>query len=417
MTVQCARDARAVDLMLPRHARLGLLVADIVGMVVDEEPGTHGWRVDRLDGVRCDESVSLHDSGVRDGDVIVLAPQSAVSPGPLHDDVFRALTQPVDGPPVGPLPAAGWTAAGMVAVAALILSGLFGGQTLLAAMIAVGAALGCLTVSMRTGHSSATCLFIGFGCAAAVLVVPGPPGQPHLLLTAAVGGTAAVVSARIAGADTRLCAALATCGASLAVVTAAASALSVDIAGQGAATAVVALGVLGASGRVALGLGKIRPRRGAAPGVVVRGRHLLAGLVTGSAVAAAAGLAMVAAGCLHGRVPWSPAALFGGIVSAILLLRMRLHVDPRCRGALGWCGLAGVAATLVPVLESAPRHAGWLAVAVFAAAVWCHVRGSATDPVLARTIEIVEYGLLAAVVPLACWVGGGYDVVRSASLV
>jgi hypothetical protein len=38
-------------------------------------------------------------------------------------------------------------------------------------------------------------------------------------------------------------------------------------------------------------------------------------------------------------------------------------------------------------------------------------------PMVVRTVEVVEYLALAAVVPLACWVGGIYGLARGMSLI
>jgi hypothetical protein len=51
-----------------------------------------------------------------------------------------------------------------------------------------------------------------------------------------------------------------------------------------------------------------------------------------------------------------------------------------------------------------------------ALAAWCRFTRETTTPVWSRALDIVEYVLLAAAVPLACWVAGIYDVVRSLSV-
>ena len=56
-----------------------------------------------------------------------------------------------------------------------------------------------------------------------------------------------------------------------------------------------------------------------------------------------------------------------------------------------------------------------LAAAAGAAALGCLV-GLTMSPIAARAVEVVEYLALAAVLPLACWVGGIYGLARGLSL-
>jgi hypothetical protein len=44
------------------------------------------------------------------------------------------------------------------------------------------------------------------------------------------------------------------------------------------------------------------------------------------------------------------------------------------------------------------------------------VFGATVNPLARRTVEVLEYLALAAVVPLACWVGGLYGLIRGVSL-
>ena len=75
---------------------------------------------------------------------------------------------------------------------------------------------------------------------------------------------------------------------------------------------------------------------------------------------------------------------------------------------------AGFAAAAV----SAPGQAhliGALAAAAGTAALGC-LLGLTISPIVARAVEVVEYLALAAVVPLACWVGGIFGLVRGLGL-
>ena len=69
VSIQSATQPRVVDLVLPRHAEVGLLLPDIVDLVAGDEASavaSRGWRLDRLRGGHCDESMTLHFSMAAD---------------------------------------------------------------------------------------------------------------------------------------------------------------------------------------------------------------------------------------------------------------------------------------------------------------------------------------------------------------
>ena len=61
-----------------------------------------------------------------------------------------------------------------------------------------------------------------------------------------------------------------------------------------------------------------------------------------------------------------------------------------------------------------PEHAHWVSLLAAAAGspALSPLFGLTVSPVVRRAVEIVEYLALAAVVPMACWVGGLYGLVR-----
>lgn len=416
VTIQCADTPRAVDLALPRYARLGVLFPDIVELAAGGGSSAAGWRLDRLAGGRWDESLSLHDSGIRDGDVIVLSAVSAPAPGPLSEDVFVAGSDTEPGAATTAASVGGWTAAGGIVALGLALSGPAGADHLVVAATAAVAACGYLAVGLRRERRPAMAMSLVFFCTAAFLVTPGPPGPAHLLLTAAVGVCASVVALRFTGSDAPLFTATATGATLMAVASAVTLALSADLAALGAVLAVLSLGVLSGSGRLALGLSGLRPARAVPQPRLAAAGDRLAGLVGGCAVTAAGAAACVAAGCLRADVPWPPAAALAGALAGVLALRARVFADARCRRILYWSGMTCAAVTLGLSVWAVPTHTGWPAVAALGVAAWCRGRGAAAGPMLTRGVDAVEYLLCAAVIPLACWAGGGYDLVRSARL-
>jgi len=183
---------------------------------------------------------------------------------------------------------------------------------------------------------------------------------------------------------------------------------------------VLSLAVLGMAGRVAMALTGLRPpfpgddadagpvSQAAAAG----GRAVFAGLVTGSAAAAALAVGAVAAGCL-GTASWLPGFALAAALAVLMLLRARFYADPRCHAALDWCGLIGATTAIALATVSAPRYAGPAAVLAIALVCWCRTERASS---WARGGDVAEYVLLAAVVPLACWVAGVYELVRALSL-
>jgi hypothetical protein len=101
-----------------------------------------------------------------------------------------------------------------------------------------------------------------------------------------------------------------------------------------------------------------------------------------------------------------------------MVLRARTHVDMSRRAALVVGGMAAIAAGVALVVVSAPAQANW--VCLLATAVGLSMQsgvfGATANPLARRAVEVLEYLALAAVVPLACWVGGLYGLIRGLSL-
>ncbi|MDO0972641.1 type VII secretion integral membrane protein EccD [Mycolicibacterium frederiksbergense] len=428
VSIQDARRPHLVDLALPRHAELGLLLPDIVGLVVGDEAtdvAPQGWRLDRLRGGHCDESMTLHESGVSDGDVMVLSLVDAPAPGPLPENPFHTVSGAEAGPESRPAMSAGfWTCAGLAAVIALGYSGIHGGAPMPAAGTASLSAAVCLIVAWRRDAMRSTLhgLSVGFVCIAGFLAVPGAGGAPGVTFGAAAGCVAALWLLRTAGGDVCSLTAAATASAAVAVVAAFSLVVSVDLAAWGAVLGALSLAVLGAAGRVTLVLNGLRPPfpgEGIADPVsaasAAGAREVFAGLVTGSAAAITLAVGAITTGCL-GTTTWLPGFALAAALAALLLLRTRCYADRRCRTALGWCGLICAATAVALATVSAPRYAGPAVVLTVALAAWCRAGRGTRAASWARGADVAEYILLAGVVPLACWVAGVYEVVRSMSV-
>lgn len=138
----------------------------------------------------------------------------------------------------------------------------------------------------------------------------------------------------------------------------------------------------------------------------------LTGLVVGAAIAAALGSATVAAGLALRD------AAFTAVVALALLLRVRTNVDQTRRVGLAAASALTATAGLAAVAATVPAQAhvvSVVAASVGAATLGCLGR-PAVSPIVLRTVEVVEYLALAAIVPLACWVSGIYGFAREMNL-
>jgi hypothetical protein len=177
----------------------------------------------------------------------------------------------------------------------------------------------------------------------------------------------------------------------------------------------LSLATLGFAPRMAMALSGITPD--AAPNVG-RCHQTLSGLVTGSSAAAALGALAVAIDEVGEAGSALRGTSFVAIVALILLLRVRTHVDATRRVSLATAGVLCLGAGFAAAAVAAPAQAhliSALAAATGAAALGCIVRPT-VSPIMLRTVEIIEYVALAAVIPMACWVGEIYGWARGINL-
>jgi len=120
----------AADLMLPTECPVGLLIPSVVDVVLGGSAAATApqrWQLTRVGGERLDTSMTLRDSGVHDGELILLAmaarPARFRTPGDPSGDIAAAA----DRAPAAGLHRAVPTAAGlavtMVSAVALAWSG------------------------------------------------------------------------------------------------------------------------------------------------------------------------------------------------------------------------------------------------------------------------------------------------------
>jgi type VII secretion integral membrane protein EccD len=255
--------------------------------------------------------------------------------------------------------------------------------------------------------------------AGAVGFLTVPPGQPAsgLLLASAVTFSAAILLLRITGLGRTCLTSIATLGALIAAVAAAGATWGLQLNAVGAALVTLSLATLGLAPRLSMVISRtdadaVAPSAGLC-------HRILTGLVMGSSIAAALGAASVAIGETRGAGSALRDTTFTAVVALVLLLRMRTHVDPTRRAGLAVAAMLAAAGGFVAAAVTAPVHIhviSALAAIAGAAALSC-LLSPTVSPIALRIVEVLEYVALAAVVPMACWVGGIYTLARGMNLI
>jgi type VII secretion integral membrane protein EccD len=406
----------AVDVALPAGTPVAALLPAIVELTGQPSSvSPRGWRLDRIGGPTLDESITLVDNDVHDGDVLVLAPSNAPPLGLLQWDPCQTVADAGSSSDVGSARsevACVWAAV----VGSLALCSGAAGQSTLHLLIA---AIGTCTAAgfALAGRSAATGLAsVPLAAAAGFLAVPSGPGAANVFLAAVAAATMSLLMLRWIDDGSSPLGATA-CVSTLVAVSAVAPVVGpVPIATVGAALTIVALGVLAVSGRISILLSGLASDRQAddVDARAVRGHAAVTGLVAGCSVGAALGVVLVAVGCHHHDAPGVAGVGFGAVVALVLLLRVRTHPDAPCRWVLTLAGMVGISTVFVVVVTALPDQVAWASVMLVTVGL-----GASRPPRFAaagRAFAVLEYATLFAVVPLACWVGGVYAMVRGTQL-
>lgn len=457
-------DALQLDLVLPALVPVAVLIPSIVDMLPargglavtgTDDPGAAPYRLCRLGAAALDASTTLAHNGIRDGSVLVLTRSPTDPPAPRFDDVAEAVSTTLD------LVAWRWsrTASRLTAaVSAGWLAGV-GGVLLARHALAAGPAVPARhIVTAVVGAASCVALFAaavahrthrdamagltlgllatGFAATAGLLAVPGGPGAPNVLLAAMAAALASVVAMRVTGCGTATFTAL-----SCFAVVIAGAALSAVVTGApvhavGAISAVASLGLLEAAARVSIVSSGLTPRLPVTSDVVsdddvpsaadllatkaIRANNWLTSLVAAFSGSAAIGAIGALTGVHRVGGPRVGGVLFATLTAACLLLRARSEADLTRTVVLVVTGTAAVSlAFIIPavVWSQFALWIGALAVALAAVAVYLGFVAPtiAFSPLSRRVVELAEYLMLVAAVPVACWMCGVYGAVRGLS--
>ncbi|WP_198538765.1 type VII secretion integral membrane protein EccD [Mycolicibacterium wolinskyi] len=420
-----------IDLVLPAALTVNELMPSIVDAVGAPGGKPRSWQLSLIAGRTLDDSMTLVQNGVDDGDLLMLA-AVAVEPPRL-----RALTAALaaDGPgpetPQG-LRSAGCLLACLLGMVAVVCAGLGtqGWSRVVAAaalaVIVTAAALagqrigfGRRTVATLSVAAVAQAAVLGF------LVVPDGPDAANFFLAAVAAGCVGVALLRVSDCGTDVLLAVVTVAALIGLATAPAVVWPLSASAVGAVLSAVAMGALSLTPRLSIALAGLTPP---IPGdetdgtethgdtgistdaLAERGRRALVGLVTGCSAAAALGTLLVAVDSRHAVTP--AALALAAAVGVALLLRSRSHASGRCRNMLTISGFCSLTAMFALVVVWSPGYGSWTGAAAVAVGLAVLSPAAVTSPAAIRVVDAVEYIALAAVAPLACWLTGIADAVR-----
>jgi type VII secretion integral membrane protein EccD len=444
-----------VDLVLPA----GLPVAELVPGIVDILNGRGGDRFGDPSAMRYQlslpgasalpASATLAQSGIHDGEILVLSQSATPLPDPRYDDVADAVSATIDaaGRPWTDQPAqaaAAVAATSFTSIGCIVLvrnaindSAIhgFGGTAAVAALAGfvamLAAALAHRRYQSRVAAVTLNLIAVGFAASAGFLAVPGGAGSPNVLLAASAAAVTSVLAIRVTGRRVTVLVA----SACFATVVAACALVAV-ITGSplhtiGSVCALISLGLLGSAGRASIVIAGLAPELPPEPvqnsttqervsenesftAKAARADRWLASLLAAFTSSAAGGAVATALAGIS-----RPSCIaFAAIVGALLLLRTR-H-DSRRMPMFAIAGIVTTGATFAFAALSAPEHGPWIAAttaALVAGAIYLGFVVPVTpfSPVMRRGVDLLEYLALIVIVPLTGWICGLDGAVRALS--
>ncbi|CAM5491675.1 type VII secretion integral membrane protein EccD [Streptomyces fumanus] len=445
---------KVLDLAVPEDIPLADLLPVIVSQAeeqAEEAPERGDWVLQRIGAEPFDPESTPASLGLRDGEVLLLRPESGALPPVRFDNLVDAVSSTVRGLPHGWSPAVSrWTLRAMTgAVLAVCLAVLaLPGDTVSRASLAAGAALLALAgagAASRALDDRPGGVLLGLAAAAflglaGVLVVGDPwaagrgpvQGGAELLAGCAAAGTGAALALSVVSAYGAVFAAVGVVCAAGAVGGLLMLGLDVPFSAAAGGVAVVVV-VFGAFvPRLAFFLSGLR-----LPPLPTTPEQLQEGIEphTGEEVAAQAaatdrwmsglygGAGAVCALCLAGlaRRPETPQLVTGGLLALLLFLHGRELGTSWQRLALFVPALGGpLAAAAVLAGHGGGRArlltaAVLLAVAVLLALICWNVPGRRVLPHWGRAGDLLQSAVAFALVPVVLWSLGVYQMLRSAN--
>ncbi|NUP26715.1 MAG: type VII secretion integral membrane protein EccD [Nocardia sp.] len=452
-----------VDMAIPVDVPVALVIPSVVDMIAahsrtndfdnqGERYEPADWVLARIGQPPLSNSLSLGEQGIRDGELLMLENSAHTAPTPLFDDImynvavadsehFRGWnpdTARITGSVLAVLTMlAGCTA--LLASPDALPGWITGTIALVVTVLLVVAAM----VFSRVYGDPKTSLVLG-GCAlppafaGGMLIVPDHFDWAHMLLGSTLLGATAILAWRVTGVGLGLF-----IGAGTVALFAVPSALVGLLTAQpmkavGAVVAAVGLGALSLAPRISMTLAKLPLPPVPSPGTPIdpteddpddhralptldalhaksaRARTYLSGLVSATTLVTAVG-ALVATDPAGGGFFW-PGIALALVCAAALMFRSRTYAGAEQAVIL----IAGGAAILLAMLVGTafvtdlPLAAFGAALVMLVAALILGiiVPNQTATPPMRRAAELIEYGFVAAVLPLVFWVADLYSLVR-----
>lgn len=395
-------DGPTVDVALPSATEIDHLLPAIVDLMDRGGIGRH-WQLSRLGGEPIDVQKSLSDNHIRDGDVLLLTEQVPPPPTWVVLDPCRMVAgqmsrarNPLAVSVIGCLLLT-LTAAGLL----LWTAGERTERLVTAVVLTLAAAVGAVALDRVRAASALPATLdvaaVAFAGVSGALAVPPGPVAGHVLLASAATFSACIVLMRLRSATVVLVS-IATTALSVILVSLAAAVWVLSTTATAVALVTLALTMLTVAPRAA---------------ILLTGHRALTGIVVGASAATTLGAAVLA----YAAASAASVALTV-VVSLVLALRSRTHADALRRLVLAAGGSACLCAGLVTAAATWPDLAFVLGgtAAVVGGGVLLLAQSAPPSPTVRRTVDMVDCLAIGAVVPLACWVGGLFTLVRHLGL-
>jgi type VII secretion integral membrane protein EccD len=439
------------DLALPAGVPVAVLMPSVVDALEvrdpDEEPARYQLSVPGAFALA--PSTTLAQNRIGDGAVLVLSrPPAPLPAAPGCFDVAQVVSAALDGATrrcsndgnrratrlTGAAAAVFLTAVGVLALMRNTFSPSHTREVGATAAVLGSAglvALGLAAMAHRAYRDPIAGLVLNvigtaLAAVAGFVAVPGVPSVANVSLAAVAAAVASVLAMRLSGCDVVPLTAVACFAAVIAAAALVGAITAAPLHVIASVCGVVSLGLLGVVARVSISLAGLSPRLGApdvaGPGPsasavstkAIRAHRWLTSLLAGlSSSAGAAAIITVLAGAPH-----LSCIAFGTVTCALLLLRSRSGEGTR-KLVFSINGIVVLAMIFGVVALRIPMRGPWLAAATVtlaAAAMYLGFAAKASSPVVRRSIELLEWLTLAALVPLTCWICGLYDVTRGLNL-
>ena len=414
------------------------------------------WTLARIGFPPLSPAATLAELSVRDGELLVLGVAERPAPVPLFDDLMNSVAR-ANSDDVSQWTAGTARTVGSVVTGALVLlacaillrgpirAGAENVGSVLEGLAAITAALLFAIAGMILGrayHEHTLAVLFG-GCAVALmftggtLFVPGQFGAAQLMLGSAMAGASALLSLRIGGSGFALFTAAIVSALLVFAATVCTLFTTVPRPAIGTAAALIGLAGIALSARVSMMQAGLPlppvPTAGAPLDTVeeaeldaisfvdlqvaaARARSYLTGLLVAFTATVVVGLLVAAAADFGGAVRW-PAVALAALCALVLLLRGRTYAVVTHAVPLVAGGTTILLALLVGAVVALPDYALALFGVALAGAVAATVFGAfvptrSYSPVMRRSAELLEYAIIALVIPIAVWVCGLYSVVR-----